>query len=82
MRRRPWSARRSPCPCRITAGGILVSLGTIATTFPLLARITGPEAAKMNDPVTRMAASPRNGVPDVAAAQGLAAGQVGLRAAA
>jgi hypothetical protein len=30
----------------ITAGGILVSLGIIAATFPLLARITGPEAAR------------------------------------
>jgi hypothetical protein len=30
----------------LTAGGILVSLGIIAATFPLLARITGPEAAR------------------------------------
>jgi len=30
----------------ITAAGILVSLGIIAATFPLLARITGPEAAR------------------------------------
>jgi hypothetical protein len=30
----------------ITAGGILVSLGIIAATFPLLARITGPEIAR------------------------------------
>jgi hypothetical protein len=30
----------------ITAGGILVSLGIIAGTFPLLARITGPEVAR------------------------------------
>ena len=30
----------------ITAGGILVALGLIAATFPLLARITGPEAAR------------------------------------
>jgi hypothetical protein len=30
----------------ITAGGILVALGVIAATFPLLARITGPEAAR------------------------------------
>ena len=30
----------------ITAGGILVSLGIIAATFPLLARITGPEVAR------------------------------------
>jgi FtsX-like permease family len=30
----------------ITAGGILVALGIIAATFPLLARITGPEAAR------------------------------------
>jgi hypothetical protein len=30
----------------ITAGGILVSLGIIAATFPLLARMTGPEAAR------------------------------------
>ena len=30
----------------ITAGGILVALGIIAATFPLLARITGPEVAR------------------------------------
>jgi hypothetical protein len=30
----------------ITAGGILVSLGIIAATLPLLARITGPEVAR------------------------------------
>jgi hypothetical protein len=30
----------------LTAGGILVSLGIIAATFPLLARITGPEVAR------------------------------------
>jgi hypothetical protein len=30
----------------ITAGGIVVSLGIIAATFPLLARITGPEVAR------------------------------------
>jgi hypothetical protein len=30
----------------ITAGGIIVSLGIIAATFPLLARITGPEVAR------------------------------------
>jgi hypothetical protein len=30
----------------LTAGGIIVSLGIIAATFPLLARITGPEAAR------------------------------------
>ena len=30
----------------ITTGGILVSLGIIAATFPLLARITGPEVAR------------------------------------
>ena len=30
----------------ITAGGILMALGVIAATFPLLARITGPEAAR------------------------------------
>ncbi|MGD0376359.1 MAG: FtsX-like permease family protein [Streptosporangiaceae bacterium] len=30
----------------ITAGGILVSLSIIAATFPLLARITGPEVAR------------------------------------
>jgi len=30
----------------LTAGGIVVSLGIIAATFPLLARITGPEAAR------------------------------------
>jgi hypothetical protein len=30
----------------ITASGILVALGVIAATFPLLARITGPEAAR------------------------------------
>jgi hypothetical protein len=32
--------------CLLTAGGILVSLGIIAATFPLLARITGPEVAR------------------------------------
>jgi hypothetical protein len=30
----------------ITGGGILVALGIIAATFPLLARITGPEVAR------------------------------------
>jgi hypothetical protein len=30
----------------LTAAGILVSLGIIAATFPLLARITGPEVAR------------------------------------
>jgi len=30
----------------LTAGGIIVSLGVIAATFPLLQRITGPEAAR------------------------------------
>ena len=30
----------------LTTGGILASLGIIAATFPLLARITGPEAAR------------------------------------
>ena len=30
----------------ITAGGILAALGIIAATFPLLARITGPEVAR------------------------------------
>jgi hypothetical protein len=30
----------------ITAGGILVALGIIAGTFPLLSRITGPEVAR------------------------------------
>ncbi len=30
----------------LTAGGIVVSLGIIAATFPLLARITGPEVAR------------------------------------
>jgi hypothetical protein len=30
----------------LTAGGITVSLGIIAATFPLLARITGPEVAR------------------------------------
>ncbi|MFI5081378.1 MAG: FtsX-like permease family protein [Streptosporangiales bacterium] len=30
----------------LTAGGIIVSLGIIAATFPLLARITGPEIAR------------------------------------
>ena len=30
----------------ITVGGILVSLGIIAATFPLLTRITGPEVAR------------------------------------
>ena len=30
----------------LTAGGIIVSLGIIAATFPLLASITGPEVAR------------------------------------
>jgi len=30
----------------LTAGGILVALGIIASTFPLLARLTGPEVAR------------------------------------
>jgi hypothetical protein len=30
----------------ITAGGVLAALGIIAATFPLLARITGPEVAR------------------------------------
>ena len=30
----------------ITAGGILAALGIIAATFPLLARVTGPEVAR------------------------------------
>ena len=30
----------------LTAGGIVISLTIIAATFPLLARITGPEAAR------------------------------------
>jgi len=30
----------------LTAGGILVALGIVAATFPLLARITGPDAAR------------------------------------
>jgi hypothetical protein len=30
----------------ITAGGIAVSFGIIAATFPLLRRITGPEVAR------------------------------------
>jgi hypothetical protein len=30
----------------ITAAGILIALGVIAATFPLLTRITGPEAAR------------------------------------
>jgi hypothetical protein len=30
----------------LTVGGIIVSLGIIAATFPLLARITGPEVAR------------------------------------
>jgi len=30
----------------LTGGGIVVSLGIIAATFPLLARITGPEVAR------------------------------------
>jgi FtsX-like permease family protein len=30
----------------LTVGGIIVSLGMIAATFPLLARITGPEVAR------------------------------------
>ena len=42
----------------LTAGGILVSLGIIAATFPLLARITGPEVARNNEPASRMKTSP------------------------
>ena len=30
----------------LTAAGIIVSLGIIAGTFPLLTRITGPEVAR------------------------------------
>jgi hypothetical protein len=30
----------------LTASGIVVSLGIIAATFPVLARITGPEVAR------------------------------------
>jgi hypothetical protein len=30
----------------LTAGGIVVALGIIAATFPLIARITGPEVAR------------------------------------
>ncbi|HET6187757.1 MAG TPA: FtsX-like permease family protein, partial [Trebonia sp.] len=30
----------------LTAGGIIISLAIIAATFPLLTRITGPEAAR------------------------------------
>jgi hypothetical protein len=30
----------------LTVGGIIVSLGIIAATFPLLSRITGPEVAR------------------------------------
>ena len=30
----------------LTAGGILAALGIIAATFPLLARITGPQVAR------------------------------------
>ena len=30
----------------LTTGGILAALGIIAATFPLLARITGPEVAR------------------------------------
>jgi hypothetical protein len=30
----------------LTAAGIIASLGIIAATFPLLARITGPEVAR------------------------------------
>jgi hypothetical protein len=30
----------------LTAGGILAALGIIIATFPLLARITGPEVAR------------------------------------
>jgi len=32
--------------CLLTAAGIVVSLGIIGATFPLLARITGPEVAR------------------------------------
>jgi len=34
----------------LTAGGILAALGIIAATFPLLARITGPEVARNEEP--------------------------------
>jgi len=30
---------------QLTVGGIIVSLATIAATFPILTRITGPELA-------------------------------------
>lgn len=30
----------------LTAGGVVISLAVITATFPLLARITGPEAAR------------------------------------
>jgi hypothetical protein len=30
----------------LTVGGIIVSLAIIAATFPILTRITGPEAAR------------------------------------
>ena len=39
-------AARQRRPDLLTAGGVIVSLGIIAATFPLLARITGPEVAR------------------------------------
>lgn len=35
-----------PTYCGFVEGGLLLSLGIIAATFPLLARITGPEAVR------------------------------------
>lgn len=43
--RHPLVAPAAPCYV-ITVAGIAVSLGIIAATFPLLARITGPEVAR------------------------------------
>ena len=40
-----WS-HQAPAYYLLTAAGIIVSLGIIAATFPLLTRITGPEAAR------------------------------------
>jgi hypothetical protein len=41
----------------ISAGGITASLGIIAATFPLLARITGPEVARNEWPLKPVSAA-------------------------
>jgi FtsX-like permease family len=43
---RPMVAPGAAAYYLLTIGGILAALGIIAATFPLLARITGPEVAR------------------------------------